>query len=257
MLAFVLVRRDQRLREICLLVAGGALFWSASTGYIRYALYVEVLATVVVLALAAKLFQASSLVSAKRAIGYLLIAGLAFQTLFAVYFVSRQEWSQRPTMFTMPGPFIKEARHLFRDHSLRPFLPTETLKQVDDVGVWIGSDVKTNAITVMLRPDVPAIGINQREFFVTAEARERFRQTLAQAEGKRMFSLAFPENVPKAKLILRDRGLIVVNESAVEIPYYSPRARISLALLEMKTVKAYKLENEKKSTQTNLPEQKD
>jgi len=254
---FFLVRRDTRLREICLLVAGAAMFWSASTGYIRYALYVEVMAAVVVLTMAVKLIQTDTWVRPRLVVACLLSAGLIFQTLLAFYFVSNQEWSQRPTMFTMPGPFLREARHLLRDHSLRPFLQTETLRQVDEVGIWIGSDVKTNAITVMLRPDLPAIGINQREFFVTPESRERFKQTLAHAEGQRMFSLAFPENVPKAKLILRDRGLIVVNESAVEIPYYSPRARISLALLEMKTVKAYKLENEKKLTETNLSEQKD
>ena len=256
-LGFVFLRRDTRLREFCLVLAASALFWSASTGYIRYALYVEVMASVVVLALAAKLIQSPALVRARLVLAGLMIAALGFQTLLAFYFVSNQEWSQRPTMFVMPGAFMKEARHLFRDHSLRPFLQTETQRQIDEVGVWIGSDVKTNAITVMLRPDVPAIGINQREFFVTPESRDRFKKTLAQAEGKRMFSLAFPENVQKAKLILRDRGLVVVNESPVEIPYYSPQARIGVALLELKTVKAYKLENEKKLTQTNLPEQKD
>ncbi len=256
-IGFVLLRRERRLRELCLVFAGAALFWSASTGYIRYALYVEIMATVVVLAIAVKLIHSATMVRVKLVLACLLIATLGFQTLLAFYFVSNQEWSQRPTMFAMPGAFMKEARHLFRDHSLKPFLPTETQRQVDEVGVWIGSDVKTNAITVMLRPDVPAIGINQREFFVTPESRERFKKTLAQTEGKRMFSLAFPENVQKAKLILRDRGLVVVKETPVEIPYYSPRARIALALLELKTVKAYKLENEKKLNETRLPEQKD
>ncbi|HWN10808.1 MAG TPA: hypothetical protein VNO50_16330 [Pyrinomonadaceae bacterium] len=253
----ILLRRDTRLREFCLLLTAAALFWSASTGYIRYALYVEVMATVVVLALTVKLIQSTRMLRAKLVLACLLIAGLGFQTLLAFYFVSNQEWSQRPTVFAMPGAFMREARHLFRDHSLRPFLQTETQKQVDDVGVWIGSDVKTNAITVMLRPDVPAIGVNQREFFVTPEARARFKKTLAQAEGKQMFSLAFPENVQKAKLILRDRGLVVVNVTPVEIPYYSPQARIAVALLELKTVKAYKLENEKKLDQTRSPDQKD
>jgi hypothetical protein len=253
----VLSRRDRRLRELCLVVAGAALFWSASTGYIRYALYVEVMATVVVLALAVRLIQSTRMARVGLVVACLMIAALAFQSFMAFYFVSTQEWSQRPTIFQEPGAYRKEARHLFRDHSLRPFLQTEILKQVDEVGVWIGTGVKTNAITVMLRPDLPTIGINQREFFVTPESRERFKQTLAQAEGKRMFSLTLPDNVGKAKLILRDRGLIVVNETPVEIPYYSPRARIGAALLELKTVKAYKLENEKKLDQTQPPGQKD
>ena len=243
LIGFVLLRRDRRIRELCLIVVGGALLWSASTGYIRYALYIEVMATLIVLAIGAKLFQHAGWRRFGPAIACLLFAVLAFQACLGLYFVSQQEWSQRPTVFEMPGAYRREARHLFRDHSLRPFVQTETLRQVDDVGVWIGSGIKTNAITVMLRPDVPTIGVNQREFFTTPEAREWFKQTLAQAEGKRMFSLAFPENIDKAKLILRDRGLIVVNVTPVDIPYYSPQGRISAALLELKTVKAYNKEN--------------
>ena len=174
---FILVKRDRRLSELYLLFIGGALLWSASTGYIRYALSVEILAALVVLTLAAKLFE-MSMRRAAQAIGGLLLIGLTFQTVVSFYFVSQQEWSQRPTVFMMPGPYLRESRHLFRDHSLRPFVNAETLRRIDEVEVWIGSSVKTSAITVMLRPDAPTLGVNQGEFFSTPESRERFKRTL-------------------------------------------------------------------------------
>ena len=244
--AFILARRDQRLRELYLLFIAGALLWSASTGYIRYALSVEILATLVVLTLAARLFEESKLRIA-QAIGGLLLIGLTFQTVLSSYFISRGEWSQRPTVFTMPGPYLRESRHLFRDHSLRPFMNAETLQRVDEVEVWIGSSVKTSAVTVMLRPDAPTLGTNQGEFFSTPESRERFKRTLKGVEGKRMFSLVFHENIEVAKRKLRDRGLMVVNATPVEIPYYSPHGRIGAALLELKTIAAYNKENLKPS----------
>lgn len=243
--AFIFARRDRRLIELYLLFVGGALLWSASTGYIRYALSVEILAALVVLTVAAKLLQQVSMQRAAQAIGGLLLIGLTFQAVLGFYFVSQQEWAQRPTVFTMPGPYLRELRHLFRDHSLRPFVNAETIKRIDEVEVWIGSSVKTSAITVMLRPDAPTLGVNQGEFFSTPESRERFKRALKSVEGKRMFSLVFNENLEVAKRKLRDRGLMVVNVTPVEIPYYSAGGGIGAVLLELKTIAAYKKETVK------------
>lgn len=242
-IGFVLLRDDRRLRELFLIFIAACLFWSASTGYIRYALYLEVLATLLVFTLGVKLVQRSRLRRLGFAIACLLFAGLTFQMVLGFYYISQQEWSQRPTLFEKPGAFRQEARHLFRDRSLRPFVDAETLKQVDDAGVWIGSSMKTTAIMVMLRPDIPTIGISQYEYVVNPESRLRLRQTLKAAEDKRMFSLVLTENLGPAKLGFRDRGLIIVKETPVEIPYYSPQVRIGAALLELKTVKAYNKEN--------------
>ena len=231
-IGFVLLRRDRRLRDLALLLVGASLMWSASTGYIRYGLYVEVMATIVVLGLAAQLVVQTSMRPVGLAVASLLVAGMVFQTCLAAYYVSRQEWSHRPTIFTAPGAYRSEARHLFRDHSLRSFLDTETLKRVDNVEVWIGSSIKTSAITVMLRPDAPTIGVNHGEFFVTPESREKFRQALARADGKRVFSFAFNETFEEAKALLRRRGFEVKEVVALDIPYYSQSDRFRISLIE-------------------------
>ena len=57
-----------------------------------------------------------------------------------------------------------------------------------------------------------------------------------------MFSLVFNENIDVAKRKLRDRGLMVVNATPVEIPYYSPAGSIGAVLLELKTIAAYNRE---------------
>jgi len=232
-IGFVLLRRDRRLRDLALLLVGASLIWSASTGYIRYGLYVEVMATIVVLGLAAQLVRQTSMRRVGLSVASLLVAGLAFQTCLAAYYVSRQEWSQRPTIFTAPGAYRSEARHLFRDHSLRSFLDAETLKRVDDAEVWIGSSIKTSAITVMLRRNTPTIGVNHGEFFVSPQSREKFRQSQERAAGKRMFSFAFNETLEEAKASLRRRGFMVTAVVAVDIPYYSQSGRFKTSLIEV------------------------
>jgi len=207
--------------------------WSASTGYIRYGLYVEVMATIVVLGLAVQLARSTIMRPAGFALAALLVTGLAFQTCLAGYYVSRQDWSHRPTILTAPRAYLSEARYLLRDHSLRNFLDSETLKRVDDVEVWIGTSIKSSAITVMLRQDAPTIGVNHGEFYVTPKSREKFRQSLERAAGKRMFSLAFTETFEEAKASLLRRGLAVTGVVALDIPYYSQSGRIKTSLIEV------------------------
>lgn len=234
LIGFVLVRRNARLRELCFIVGASSLLWSASTGYIRYALYVEILAAIVVLALAARLTQINK--TGRRAgltVACLLWAGLIFQACLAGYYISEQEWSGRPTFFTQPGPYKSEAHYLLRDRSLRDFLSPETRDQFDRVEVWIVSSMKTSSLEVMLQPHAPMIGVNTGEYFLTDAARMRFDQTLERVSGKQIFSLVFAEDLDAAKATLRERGLVAKETVPVEIPFYSPQALIKMFLIEV------------------------
>jgi predicted branched-subunit amino acid permease len=240
LVGLIVVRREARLRELCYLTVASSLLWSATTGYIRYALYVEILAAIVVLALVARLAQTAraheSNEKAGRArlmLACLLGAGLIFQACLAAYYVSETEWSGRPTIFTQPGPYMREARYLLRDRSLRSFLSPETRDKFDPVDVWIVSSMKTSSLEVMLQPNAPMIGVNTGEYFMTDAGRARFEQALARVSGKRMFTLAFAEDLDAAKAALRERGLVAKEAVLVEIPFYSPRALIKTFLIEV------------------------
>jgi riboflavin transporter FmnP len=228
---FLLVRRDRYLREIFFLVVAAAVLWSVSTGYIRYALYLEVMAAIAALGLA------STLMKRKPGLGKIFASmlwlGLFLQACLAGYYISKTEWGTRPTLFANSSAYRREARYLLRDYSLRTFLDPETLKRFDDVDVWIVSSIKTTGIQVALRPDAPMIGVNIYEFFSSNQGRNRFRQALKLAEEKRMYSLAFAEDLQGAETNLQRRGLVATETIPLEIPYYSANARIRVFLISV------------------------
>jgi hypothetical protein len=93
--------------------------------------------------------------------------------------------------------------------------------------------MKTSSLEVMLQPHAPMIGVNTGEYFQTDAGRARFDQALARASSKRMFTLAFAEDLEAAKVALRERGLVPKEAVPVEIPFYSPRALIKMFLIEV------------------------
>ncbi|MDQ1729759.1 MAG: hypothetical protein QOD33_1884 [Pyrinomonadaceae bacterium] len=227
----IFCRRDARLRALCFIVVLGAMLWSASTGYIRYAFYLEVLAAIVVLALASRLWANAPRSRSRITAVALLWLGLLLQACFAGYYVSQNEWGGRPTIFTQPGPFKTEAHLLLRDRSLRRFLNADTREKFDAVEVWIVSSMKTASVEALLQPAAPMIGINTGEYFLAPAARTEFDEALARVSGKRIFTLAFPEDLTAALATLRSHGLSARESVPVEIPFFAPQGKIKMFLI--------------------------
>lgn len=227
-------RRDRRFRDLCLLVLAGSLLWSASTGYIRYALYLEVMAPIVLLALASKLFQKIAPRSRPIAIATvtLLCLVLLVHASLGLAYLSKWELSQRPTFFSQPSVHRGEARYLLRDHSLTDFLPGEARTSLAPVDVWIISSIKTSGLAVLLKPGAPMIGVNTYEFFDNQTSRAKFDQALESAAGKRMFSLALAGDLEASKVNLHRRGLVTVQINPIQIPFYSYQTVIAAYLIE-------------------------
>jgi riboflavin transporter FmnP len=236
LIGFLLVRRDRYLREIFFLVVAAVVLWSVSTGYIRYALYLEVLAALAVLGLASRLMNVKQ--SIGKIFASILWMGMFVQACLAGYYVSKTEWGARPTIFANASVYRREAGYLLRDYSLRNFLDAEALNRLDEVDVWIVSSIKTTGIQVALRPEAPMIGLNIYEFFNSNQGRNRFRQALKLAEDKRIYSLAFAEDLPGAETNLQRRGLVAKETVPLEIPYYSPNARIKVFLISVSASEA-------------------
>jgi hypothetical protein len=228
-------RRDARLRDLCLIVVAASLLWSISTGYIRYALYLEVMAPIVMLAVASKLVQNAARRVRPFALGMATLLGLVlvFHACMGLYYLSKWELSQRPTFFTQASIHRHEAGYLLRDHSLRDFLSPESRASFERADVWIISSIKTSGLAVLLKPNAPMIGVNTYEFFQSQESQERFSRALESAAGKRMFSLALTEDLEVAKMNLQRRGLAVAEVTPVQIPFYSDRQTIWVYLIEV------------------------
>lgn len=231
-------RRDRAVLSLSVVFLLDALAWSASTGYVRYALHLEFVAGLLLVCLSALVARGAARESfgLRRALAALPLAALAAQASVAFVYVSRTEWGGRPTVFDERRSHLREARrHALRDRSLRRLLPERERAIFDRVEVWIVSGDKTAGVQVMLRPDAPAIGVRHGEYFATEESRRSFAAAIARAAGRRMYSLSLTPELEVTKRYIESRGLKVVGETPVSISYYSAEATVlPMTLLEVR-----------------------
>ncbi len=232
----VLAWRDTRARTLCLVLLASCLLWSAgSVGYSRYGLYQELLAGLTIIAVACVLIGNASRAKLhwRTVLATLIFMALASQATLACVYVLRTEWGSRPTLLSSPGAYAEEGTLLLRDHSLKKFLTTDERILFDRVPVWIESSVKTSGIEALLNERAAIISVSHPEYFYTRQSRQRFIQAIEDLPSDRMFSLCLTEELASAKQAIIARGLEVGNVTGVDIPFFSPRDRIGMMLIEV------------------------
>lgn len=233
----VFFRRDRLVRSLVVVFLLDALAWSASTGYIRYALHLEFVAGLLLVCLFVQLARGAARESSKLklALAALPLVALVAQSAVAAVYLKQTEWSGRPTVVDLPRAHLSEARHALGDRSLRSFLPERERAIFDRVEVWIVSGDKTAGVEVMVRPDAPAIGVRHGEFVATEESRRSFASAVERFAGRKMYSLSLTPELETTKKYLETRGLNIVGETPVSVPYYSTEATVlPMTLLEVR-----------------------
>ncbi len=236
-LALPFVWRHERTRLLCIILLIGCLMWSAvGMGYSRYGLYLEVLAGVVVIAVAAYFVRNKDGTPGFRRVGVaaLLIVALGVQSVIAAALVLRYEWSMRPTFLQNPSDF--NSRYFFRDRTLSKYLTPEEQALVDRVDVWVESSVKTSAFEALLKPDAPVIGVRYSEFLTTRESRRRFTEVLKAVENKRLFTLTDTTNFETARAALAVAGLTVEEAQPFSLRFFTREPSFPLLMVEVKPV---------------------
>ncbi|HEX8559531.1 MAG TPA: hypothetical protein VF668_15620 [Pyrinomonadaceae bacterium] len=248
----LLARRDRRARELCLTLLVGCLAWSAGgMGYSRYGLYLEALAGVCVVAVAAAVLRAGQAdqpathapgpadaaaprarLSWRTAACALLVAALCAQAAAACVYALGHEWSMRPTAFSDWGAFRHEARYILRDRRLTDFFDAPTRALAAGVGAWVNSATKSNGVEALIRPDAPVVGVNHGEFFSTRAGRREFARAAESAPAP-VYTLCQPEELGQARRHVESRGLAVGRVTALEVPFFSQRRRIGMMLVEV------------------------
>jgi hypothetical protein len=228
--AWLLAWRDAQLRRLSFVTLAGLILWSAGTGYIRYALFLELLAGVVLVTLAMQIVKDRRLAP----IAALAFCSLGGQSLVGCRYTAKTEWSGRPTYFKFPQAWMREAHYLLRDRaSLASFSPKADRVRFAEVDVWIESSIKTASLEILLNRKAPVIGLRSYESFASAESRRRFLTALEQAAGKRLFTLCFAEDVPDAIRTIEKRGLSAGAQTPIDLPFYSQDYRLQLTLIEV------------------------
>lgn len=229
LLALVVGWRNKELRRLSFLALSSLFLWSATTGYIRYALFLELLCGLVLVMLIVETGKDG----VRLAIVCLLVGLFGAQAILACRYVASTEWSRRPTVFLLPDVWKDNARYFFRDRRFRRFIPSSDLKRVEGVQTWIESSMKTVGFEMLLNEKASVIGLRSYESLASAESRLRFVDALEAAAGKRMFTLCFEEDLPDALATLEKRGLIAGAQTPLSLPFYSREYRLPLILIEV------------------------
>jgi hypothetical protein len=232
-------RVEARTRVLAFVVVLGSILWSLTMGYIRYGLYLEVLSGVLLVFIAARLFGSSSLKTARgasplrTALAWLVCAVLVAQSVVAARFVSREEWSMRPTVFDEPGAYLEESKYLLRDRSIRALLSDRERALFDGVGLWVVSGSKTAGLIPFLNDRAPVVGVRSAGIFLMDASRREFARSLARFDGRAMYSIAIPEDYEGAVAALHNAGLRPGRSETVTFPFFAPSHPVTVYLFEV------------------------
>jgi hypothetical protein len=233
----ILARRaEARVRVLAFVLVVGSLLWSLTMGYIRYGLYLEVLSGVLLLAVATTLFGGGATrgtTRLKAALASLICVVLIAQSVFALRYALRGEWSMRPTVFDDFDSYLSESRYLLRDRSIRALLSEQERAGFDRVGLWVVSGSKTAGLIPFLNERPPVVGVRSAGIFVVDASRREFARSLDRFGGRAMYSLALPEDYDGALDALRNAGLRAGPPETVVIPFFAPSHMVRLYLFEV------------------------
>lgn len=231
----LMFRRRARFRTLCLIFITASLLWSLTMGYVRYALYLELLAGVLVVSFASLLAEkfAPQRPRLRLALVAPFVLVLVAQSALACLYVARTEWSLRPTVFTDFAGYVRESKHILRDRSLRALLPERERALFDGVEVWVVSGEKTAGLMPLLNRRAPFVNVRTPEYFITEAAREKYERALQRFDGRRMYSFALPGDFGAALFELRFRGLAPGRVERAEIPFYSTTTRVPVYFFEV------------------------
>jgi hypothetical protein len=228
-------RKASPFRALSFIMLLSGILWSATSGYVRYACYLEVIAGILIIYFMTAIVHAAKVALLARTSLFLAtLAALVASCFVSLRHVARYEWSMRPTFFTDQRAYLDAARFFFRDYSLKRFICSETIALFEQVDVWIKTVPLTSSFQVGVRPEIPAINI--MSYKAPSESRpsgDRAAAALSSAETKRMFSLC-PSNALEAAVgEIKRWGMSTGRIENVLIPYFSTQNVYDLALIEV------------------------
>lgn len=226
--------RTSITRCLAIIFLISSVLWSLTSGYIRYALYIEVIGGILIIEVIIAVFRERAWSQILRWAAILPAAlALATQCLLSAAYVQRTEWGGRPTFFTEPNAYFSELKFLLHDRDLPNFIPEGQKGIFDQVETWIVSNVKTSGVEVLLRNRIPMIGIHNQEYFDVKRSRERFRQAVQENSGRNLYSLSLVDDLDASLAIIKQRGFQPGSITRLRIPYYSERIQLPMAMIQV------------------------
>ncbi|HEX8144159.1 MAG TPA: hypothetical protein VF553_16275 [Pyrinomonadaceae bacterium] len=237
-------------RQLAAMTLCAMFLWSASTGNLRYGLFLEVLSGVLIISVLVSLleyYRKLGTVNPYRvtalALCFAVVIGMQVlssyrqaATLDQCFFGDKVQ----STVFQEPRSYLREAAYFLDDRNALSFLPAEQQTILSGVDVWINAYPTTSGLMASLKPTTPMISvtpflptIDVFDPLRTRAGLEAYRSAMNQVRGKRLYTLTHKIRLNETLKTLERAGLTPVRVTDMQMPFYSVTTGMKVALIEV------------------------
>jgi hypothetical protein len=240
-------------RKLCLVTLGSFFLWIFTSGDIRYAIHLELLCGLAMIAILASVYRSYAKGEGDKipfkavtlvALFVILFSGQTYASYRSALvhreYISEESQNNRvvqPTIFDGLRKYRDESANLLHDRSSEEYLSARERQILDNVDVWINSYEATSGIETALKPNIPMLSVcdffSIFDYLKTEASRERLARTLEGLRGKRMFSVSNQAHLQDSKKFIERTGLKVGQITFLDMPFYSYQTKLRVALIEV------------------------
>ena len=200
--------RNKFYYEINLIFLFCLVLWGFSTGYIRYALFIEILSGFIILIVLLEYILSSNFFL--KLTGIILVILLLFQSIVSYYFVTikNYDWAWRPSIFQNSQIYFQ---NFFMSGKDRTNLSDNLL--LKDVQIWILNEFNSG-YAILLKDNIPLLNlifINQ-----THKTREAYNKCLEKYKNKKMFTITTSDTFEDIESKLKIHGFNIIQINTIE-----------------------------------------
>jgi hypothetical protein len=248
----VMPRISAPIRKLGIIAVCSTFLWSASTGNLRYGIFLEIIGGVVTVSVLATLLQNIPADSGKNRLrrtallsAFTILLGMQVLTSYRQAATLDQNLfgdKVQPTIFQVWNKYVSQLPYLLRDRRAKSFLSETELQAIESVDVWINAYPTSAGLMSSLRPEIPMISVTPfltdvkiYDPLITEAGRSKFNQAILLANGKRLYSITLERNLDGTLNNLHRAGLGAANITRLAMPFYSNEIRMDVVLIEVKT----------------------
>lgn len=232
-LAVLTKKKHDSILPLSAIFIVSAVLWSISTGYIRYAIFLDILGGLLFIVTIDALYRLYFRSLLGIIMVFILIVGLQVQILSALDFSLSYNWSSNPTVFGNKVRFLEESRDILHDYDLTSFQSASNRHVLRTVGAWLDTSPLTSGIEIELKSDVPFAFL--RGFRPPNGEMERF---LMKNANKNIYTICMSSDFTGVQRTLEAYNLGVVSVRRFIVPYYSTYTKLNDLLIRVSSNKS-------------------
>ena len=184
----------------------GALLWPTDKGFIRYALFLEILGGMIIVYV---LFdnRKYSYPYVIKALKIVILSLFLLQVIVAYKYLFAVENGLRFNIFKHLSIRSHNVHYIFHDYRLTDYLSDRDRKLLGGVGLWVNACWGNSGIASLLNRNLPMVTISDANILATAEAMTKFSNAMTGLKDQKKYAICSIAHVNCCKKNITERAL--------------------------------------------------